>query len=68
MKFAIESLGCAKNQVDAELLIASLEGSGLRWVGEPEEAEAVIVNTCGFITSAKEESIRTALELSLIHI
>jgi ribosomal protein S12 methylthiotransferase len=63
MTFTIESLGCAKNQVDSEELIAHLERSGLQWVAEPERAEAVIVNTCGFITSAKEESIRTALEL-----
>jgi ribosomal protein S12 methylthiotransferase len=63
MTFAIESLGCAKNQVDSEELIAYLEEAGLSWVADPVEAEAVIVNTCGFITSAKEESIRTALEL-----
>jgi ribosomal protein S12 methylthiotransferase len=63
MTFTIESLGCAKNQVDSEQLIAHLERSGLEWVAEPERAEAVIVNTCGFITSAKEESIRIALEL-----
>jgi ribosomal protein S12 methylthiotransferase len=63
MTFTIESLGCAKNQVDSEELIAHLERAGLQWVAEPEQAEAVVVNTCGFITSAKEESIRTALEL-----
>jgi ribosomal protein S12 methylthiotransferase len=63
MTFAIESLGCAKNQVDSEQLIAELERSGLQWVAEADEAEAVIVNTCGFITCAKEESIRTALQL-----
>jgi ribosomal protein S12 methylthiotransferase len=63
MTFTIESLGCAKNQVDSEELIAHLQRSGLEWVAEAERAEAVIVNTCGFITSAKEESIRTALEL-----
>lgn len=63
MTFAVESLGCAKNQVDSEQLIAALDRPGLRWVREVEGAEAVIVNTCGFIASAKEESIRTALEL-----
>jgi ribosomal protein S12 methylthiotransferase len=63
MTFTIESLGCAKNQVDSEELIAHLERAGLEWVAEAEQAEAVVVNTCGFITSAKEESIRTALEL-----
>ncbi len=63
MTFTIESLGCAKNQVDSELLIAELESSGLQWVAEADGAEAVIVNTCGFITSAKEQSIQTALQL-----
>jgi ribosomal protein S12 methylthiotransferase len=63
MTFTIESLGCAKNQVDSEQLIAELERSGLRWVAEAEGAEAVIVNSCGFITGAKEESIQAALGL-----
>jgi ribosomal protein S12 methylthiotransferase len=63
MTFTIESLGCAKNQVDSELLIAELERFGLEWTAAAEQAEAVIVNTCGFITSAKEQSIRTALQL-----
>jgi ribosomal protein S12 methylthiotransferase len=63
MTFFIESLGCAKNQVDSEYLIANLEAGGLRWVGSPEEAQAIIVNTCGFITSAKDQSIQTALSL-----
>jgi ribosomal protein S12 methylthiotransferase len=63
MTFTIESLGCAKNQVDSELLIAELERSGLQWVAEADEADAVIVNTCGFITGAKEQSIETALRL-----
>ena len=63
MTFTIESLGCAKNQVDSELLIAELERCGLQWVAEAEAAEAVIVNTCGFIASAKEQSIQIALQL-----
>ena len=63
MTFFIESLGCAKNQVDSEYLIADLEARGLRWVGSPEEARIIIVNTCGFITSAKDQSIQTSLSL-----
>ena len=63
MTFTIESLGCAKNQVDSEELIAHLERAGLAWVPEAQAADALVVNTCGFIQSAKEESIRTALEL-----
>jgi ribosomal protein S12 methylthiotransferase len=63
MTFFIESLGCAKNQVDSEYLIADMEARGLRWVANPEEAQIIIVNTCGFITSAKDQSIRTSLSL-----
>jgi ribosomal protein S12 methylthiotransferase len=63
MTFYIESLGCAKNQVDSELIITTLENRGLRWVEEPEDAQLIIVNTCGFITSAKEQSIQTSLAL-----
>lgn len=63
MTFYIESLGCAKNQVDSELIITALENRGLRWVEEPKDAQFIIVNTCGFITSAKEQSIQTSLAL-----
>ena len=63
MTFYIESLGCAKNQVDSEYLIADLEARGLRWVQDPEQAQLIIVNTCGFITSAKDQSIQTSLSL-----
>lgn len=63
MTFFIESLGCAKNQVDSEFLIADLQARGLRWVENPEEAQIIIVNTCGFITSAKDQSIQTSLAL-----
>ena len=63
MTFYIESLGCAKNQVDSEFLIANLEAEGLRWVESPEEAQIIVVNTCGFIASAKDQSIQTSLAL-----
>jgi ribosomal protein S12 methylthiotransferase len=61
--FFIESLGCAKNQVDSELMIASLEQAGWRFSDVPEEADILIVNTCGFISQAKTESIETGLAL-----
>ncbi len=61
--FFIESLGCAKNQVDSELMIASLEKAGWRYCEDPREADILIVNTCGFISSAKKQSIETGLEL-----
>lgn len=63
IRFTLVSLGCAKNQVDSEALIAFLEGEGARWVEAPEQADWILVNTCGFIDDAKEESIRTTLEL-----
>jgi len=64
--FHVESLGCAKNQVDSERMIAALEAAGWR-VASPEEAQVLIVNTCGFISSAKKESIETSLELKQRH-
>lgn len=60
---AIENLGCAKNQVDAEYLISLLADAGYRYVENPASADAIIVNSCGFINPAKEESINTTLEL-----
>ena len=65
--FHVESLGCAKNQVDSERMIAALIGAGWRLAAAPEEADVLIVNTCGFITSAKKESIETSLELKQRH-
>ncbi|MBN2737633.1 MAG: 30S ribosomal protein S12 methylthiotransferase RimO [Spirochaetales bacterium] len=61
--FFIESLGCAKNQVDAEVMIHSLLETGWQRSDFIEEASVVIVNTCGFIKDAKEESIQTGLEI-----
>ncbi|MGA2480472.1 MAG: hypothetical protein ABSG63_17110, partial [Spirochaetia bacterium] len=61
--FHVESLGCAKNQVDSELMIAALEKAGWSLADEPEAAEVLIVNTCGFIAAAKKESIETSLAL-----
>ena len=62
-KFYIESLGCAKNQVDSEILIENLIKVGWIREEEPENAELILVNTCGFIEKAKEEFIETALSL-----
>ncbi len=61
--FYIESLGCAKNQVDSEVLIALLENSRLSNTKDINSAHYIIVNTCGFIVSAKQESIDTVLLL-----
>lgn len=57
------SLGCAKNQVDGEMLLAALESGGFQAVS-PEEADIVLINTCGFIDSAKKESIEAILDFA----
>ena len=56
------TLGCAKNQVDSEYMLSGLEAAGFTVTEELEEAEAIVVNTCGFIQPAKEESIEVILE------
>ena len=67
-QFYIENLGCFKNQVDAEVLIAALGESGWKYTDDPEEAEVLLVNSCGFIRSAKEESIdRKSTRLNSSH-
>ncbi|MEM7137133.1 MAG: 30S ribosomal protein S12 methylthiotransferase RimO [Myxococcota bacterium] len=57
------SLGCAKNRVDTEVMLGVSGESGFRLVEDPGEAEVIVVNTCGFIGPAKEESIDTILEM-----
>ena len=63
MKFFIDHHGCAKNQVDGEELASRLEAAGHRYVPTGDEADCIIVNTCGFIESAKKESIDAALTI-----
>jgi ribosomal protein S12 methylthiotransferase len=65
--FHLESLGCAKNQVDSELMIAALEKAGWERASGPGAADVLIVNTCGFITEAKTQSIETSLSLKAQH-
>jgi len=60
--FYVENLGCSKNQVDAETIIAALKQAGWTHCSSPDGAELLIVNTCGFIKSAKEESIQTIFD------
>ncbi len=62
-KYYLLSLGCSKNTVDSESIAQVLAQNNLRGVGNPEEAEVLIVNTCGFIGSAKDESIDALREL-----
>ena len=63
-KISMVSLGCPKNQVDAEAMLYSLKEAGFQ-IGVPEaEADAIIINTCGFIEDAKKEAIENILEAS----
>ncbi|MCU0498043.1 MAG: 30S ribosomal protein S12 methylthiotransferase RimO [Anaerolineae bacterium] len=57
------SLGCSKNTVDSESIAQVLDQNGMRAVGDPERAEVLIVNTCGFIDAAKQESIDALKDL-----
>lgn len=63
VKVAVVSLGCAKNQVDAEMMMAKLAEAGYAFVEEPGVSDIVLLNTCGFITAAKEEAIEWLNEL-----
>lgn len=62
MKVNLITLGCPKNVVDSEVLMGGLKLRGVEFVADAATAEAIIVNTCGFIESAKEESIDTILQ------
>jgi ribosomal protein S12 methylthiotransferase len=63
-KVALITLGCAKNLVDSEVMLGYLEKAGYAFVARPQEADVVIVNTCGFIRPAKEESVQTLTQAS----
>lgn len=64
MKVGFISLGCSKNLVDTEKTIAMFKENKYEIVNKPEEAEIIVINTCGFIESAKEEAINTILEMA----
>lgn len=64
MKVGFISLGCSKNLVDTEMCIGLVKEKGLTVVNDAKEAEMIIINTCGFIESAKEEAINTILEMA----
>lgn len=66
IRVGMVSLGCSKNLVDSERMLAKLREHGYKLVTEPGKAEIAIVNTCGFIQSAKEEAIETILELGAL--
>lgn len=61
-KVHIATLGCSKNEYDSSILAGLLEKQGLKLTADPTESDVVIINTCGFITPAKEESVEAILE------
>ena len=63
-KVSMVSLGCPKNQVDAEMMLFSLKQAGFELSSEESQADAIIINTCGFIEDAKAEAIENILEAS----
>ena len=63
-KIAFISLGCAKNLINCEQMLALVSGAGHSIVSEPDNADAVIINTCGFIESATSEAIENILEMA----
>lgn len=65
MKIGFISLGCAKNLVDSEMILGILNKAGCEIVASPEQADAIFINTCGFIESAKQETIDTINEMKL---
>ena len=64
MKVGFVSLGCSKNLVDTEMMIGLFKKNKYEIVNNPEEAEIIVINTCGFIEPAKEEAINTILEMA----
>lgn len=64
MNVGVISLGCCKNLVDTEQMLGYLKSAGYSFVSDPQDADILIVNTCGFITPAKEESIEAIFEMA----
>lgn len=64
MKIGFISLGCSKNLIDTEMMIGLFKNNNYEIVNNPKDAEIILINTCGFIESAKEEAINTILEMS----
>ena len=67
IKVGMVSLGCAKNLVDSEMILGMLNESHFQIVNTIEEADVLIVNTCGFIESSKQESIDNIFDLLQYH-
>ena len=65
-KVGFVSLGCPKNLVDSELMLGMLKNEGFEIVSDSSEAHIIIINTCGFIESAKQESINTIIRMAML--
>ena len=64
MKIYLESLGCSRNQVDSEIMLGRLSAAGHQIITDPVQAQAVIINTCGFISTASQEAVDVILEMA----
>ena len=64
MNVGFISLGCSKNLVDTEIAIGIFKNKNYTIVNDPKQADIIVINTCGFIESAKEEAINTILEMA----
>ena len=64
IRVGMVSLGCTKNQVDAERMLYSIREAGYQLVSDAALADIAVINTCGFIESAKQEAIDTILEFA----
>lgn len=64
MKIGFVSLGCSKNLIDTEMMIGYYKAQGYEIVQDPAEAKVIVINTCGFIETAKQEAIDTILEMA----
>jgi len=65
-KVGLVSLGCPKNLVDSELMLGMLKNEGFEIVSDSSEAQIIVINTCGFIESAKQESINTIIRMAML--
>lgn len=63
MKASLITLGCNKNEIDSEMIVSYVSSRGFEVIGEVSSADLIIINTCGFINSAKEEAINTILDV-----
>src|SRR5262245_4495465 len=64
LKVGFVSLGCPKNLVDSEVMMGLLQSGGAKITAKADEADVIVVNTCSFINTAKQESVNTILEMA----